>query len=446
MDNLYSHLDIYEKKRRELLGDIKTYIETEHLRKGFMGDFMAFFREVIFRMVNSGDDYFALFLGKLETDIDFSLKWPLATIEGRNDLILKVNPVSFLYMRENEAEALLKHEVFHLILNHHSRERVLKKIYSKMAVNLALDVAVNQYLRDLPPFAEKISTVNIKLGTNLKFNETLEFYAEEIDKALKDNPEGRARLAKKGEIDFSMVHDAWAEDSDAGKDEKKERLDAIMKYSSKGGIPKELESILKEKESSKVRWTDELRKAISTTPSGKRKTITRRNRRQPERIELKGELSNYIPEIIIAIDISGSINDKEAHDYVREVVGLFRHYGKEIRIIECDNMVRKDYKINSLKELRPLEERRGGTAFSPVFELLRKENRKDSLLIYFTDGQGEERLSVRPINQTLWVLTGDKLSLSESFGKIINISKGKTETERAYGIEAMRELLHEWAR
>ena len=62
---------------------------------------------------------------------------------------------------------------------------------------------------------------------------------------------------------------------------------------------------------------------------------------------------------------------------------------------------------------------RGGTRFSPVFEYANSQ--RIDLLIYFTDGKGEERLQTAPRGyKTLWVLSGrsEKLSLNEAYGAV----------------------------
>lgn len=446
MDRKFDHLDSFEIIRRGLLKDIVRYTETGEFRKGFMGEFLKYFEDIVFSMLSDGEDFFALFMGRLIKEIDLSIKWPMATVVSNGDYILKINPISFIFMSKDESQALIKHEILHLILNHHEREKILKKRYDKTAINLGLDVAVNQFLRNLPPFCEKLNTVNIKLSTNLKFNETLEYYVIEIEKALKENPDVKAKLKKPNEIDFSMVHDSWGEDSSHGKESSKEKLDEIVSIARKGGTPEELKSILLDVGPGQVEWTQELKRAIKSTPSGKRKTIMRRSRRQPERAELKGELNNYAPEIIVALDISGSIEDKDVIYYLTEIVSIVSSYGRTIRVLECDNKVREDYRISTTSEIRPLTERRRGTAYSPVFELLKKENKNDALLIYFTDGLGEEKLTVKPNHKTLWIVTGKSLSLQKTYGRVIYLDQETQVPERAYGIEAMREMLHEWAK
>ena len=163
---------------------------------------------------------------------------------------------------------------------------------------------------------------------------------------------------------------------------------------------------------------------MGTVESNKKKTITRRNRRQPHRLDLRGELRNHKAEVAVAIDISGSISDEEFKQAIKEVLSIVKNYNHEITIIECDNEIRRTYKVKSIKDVKDRINIRGGTKFSPVFEYA--NNRKINLLVYFTDGEGESRLSVVPRGyKVLWVMSGrgDKLSVKEPYGAVKKLSK-----------------------
>lgn len=181
-------------------------------------------------------------------------------------------------------------------------------------------------------------------------------------------------------------------------------------------------------------------------PAGKRRTVTRRNRRQPDRLELKGELRDFVPQVIVAIDISASINDDEIRRYLTEIFGITRNYSKSLRIIECDDEIRADYVAGSIQEIQPRQKRRGGTAFSPVFRLLAEERQRSVLLVYFTDGEGERELAITPRHRTLWVVTGTGMSLKEPYGQVVHIGSEGEAGNSSYGLDAMRELLQEWAK
>lgn len=445
-DKRFDHLTRFEVKRRMLLEDVVKYTEGAALRKGFMRDFSQFLEDIDFGLVRDGEDFYALFTRDMVKAVDFSISWPLATVVFGNEITLLVNPIPFLFLQEEEARALIKHEVLHLILDHHTRERALKNRYSKLALNLAMDVAVNQYLKFLPGFCEKLNSVNARLGLDLKFNETLEIYAAQIDGALERDKKSREKFKKDHGIDLYEAHDPWNRGNDFKREISREKLKSIMNTAVKVGYPDEVKHLLKIQGKAKLNWSDALRRVMISMPSGKRKTVTRRNRRQPHRLDLKGELRDFVPEVIVAIDISASINDTEIKSYLTEILGITKTYGRSIRIIECDNKIREDYRISQVDEIRPKPERRGGTAFSPVFEQLKAENLNQVLLVYFTDGQGERELTIRPFHKTLWIVTGKKLSVENPAGQVIYLANTKEERNPGFGLDAMRELLVEWAK
>lgn len=437
---------VLDRKRRDLLRDVVTFLESESLRKGFTKDLYSYMELLNLSMMEEGNDFYARFTGKMEYRLNWSLKWPLSTVIKSGKFYLNINPIIFLFQREEEAKALIKHEIMHIILMHHKRVEALKNDYSKLAINLAMDIAVNQYLKNLPGYCQRLSSVNLALNLDMKLNEPLENYVRDIDGAFKEDKTLIAKYDERNNIDYKEVHDEWSFGEDLSKDINREAVRGILKFSSKNGIPKEVTNLLKDLSPGKLSWREIIKSHIKSSPSGKRKTVTRRNRRQPQRLDLKGELGNHIPEVIVAIDVSGSIVDEDVVNFAREILSLTKQYKRPIRIILCDNEIIDDYEIFSIKDLRKLEDRRKGTSFSPVFERLREEGNRTCLLIYFTDGAGEEELTITPHHRTLFVVTGERLSLKNPPGKVIYLNKEVIKDNSTYGLEAMRELLHEWAR
>ncbi len=444
----FSEKDRLMVKRRELLFDITEYLEKGFLRKGFNRDFFDYINEISFRMLNGGEDYYALFLGDTLREIDLNQAFPTASVLKGNKILFLFNPISFLFLEEKEAIALIKHEILHILLKHHAREKALKNKYRKLAINLAMDISVNQYINHLPKYTERINTVNMRFDINLKTGETLEFYTEAIHNAILEHPKEAEGLKESGEFNYEEVHDRWVESEDEDSDEVKDKLRSTLQMASRNGIPDEVLRIVKDNIKGEVSWTDVIRKALKTLPKGRKKTVTRMSRRQPDRLDLRGELRNHIPDITVAIDISGSIDDASMNDFLKEVLSLSQLYSESIRILECDNEVRRDYKIRTLNDIKPLLKRRGGTKFTPVFRHLKEENLRSTLLIYFTDGLGEDRIEVRPSHhKTVWVVKGDRISLKDPMGEVVYLKSSKKDPGNAsYGIEVMRALLHDWAR
>ena len=115
---------------------------------------------------------------------------------------------------------------------------------------------------------------------------------------------------------------------------------------------------------------------------------------------------------------------KNLNKLLRKFFNIVKNYNHEITIIECDNEIRRTYKVKSVKDIKERVNIGGGTKFTPVFEYANKK--KLNLLVYFTDGKGEDRLEVIPRGyKVLWVISGrgDKLSLNNPYGAVKKLSK-----------------------
>ena len=338
------------------------------------------------------------------------------------------------------------------MMSHYAREKALSRKYSKLAVSIAMDIAINQYIKNLPPYSKRLDYVNLEYNLELKPDMPMEKYAEEIQKAI----ERRKKYGITGDdknagdlVSQEKSHEVWEEvsislDSLEGTTKKT----AINAY--KGKAPKDLEKIiLLMKEKPEIKWSEFLKDIIPTTRGSYRKTITRKDRRLPERLDLRGKLPNSIPKILIAIDVSASISDKEFENIIIEVLGIVRNKNAEIKVIECDDEIRRVYDLKGIKDIKPRSKKNGSTRFSPVFRYIKENNMRNHILVYFTDGVGEKDLEVKPINyRTLWVLTGKKqLSLNKSFGTVKHLEKEKGDGYSLMdGLQDMKDNLHDWAR
>lgn len=454
----------FEDLRKKLKNQIvsMTYddfqVENKKLFLGdeFKRDFNNIIEKCILSLMEGEDNFFGLFMIQVKRELSISIKYPISTQATLSHFIMYFNPISLLDYSFEEMKALIKHEIYHIMYGHLSRAKSLQMKYGKTAVNLAMDISVNQYIKNLPPWSAKLDNVRLAYNVELKEEETMEAYAEHIYKALKDIKSknlDRDMKDNKDLFDFEDIHDTWDfNEQNISEDNIKELTNKTAKNANKSSLsPKGLEELLKGIDViPEISWKDYLKRILPSMPYGKRKTITRKDRRQPNRLDLRGTLRNHVAQIIVAIDISGSITDKEIEQVMVEILGIVKNHEAEITVIECDDKIRRVYKINSKKDLKERLDKRGGTAFSPVFEYVNRKSLRNHLVIYFTDGMGEKELSVKPINyKTLWVLTGkgEKLSLEKPYGEIKRLKDvDYSQVDNTYGLKVMRELLHEWAR
>nr|WP_205603072.1 VWA-like domain-containing protein [Clostridium butyricum] len=414
--------------------------------------FFDIVEKVILYLLQGQDAFFGQFMLSIKREIRFDIKVPIATIPKRDGFNMYFNPFFFLNCTKREMAALLKHEIYHIMNLHFEREKQLKNRFSKEAVGVALDISINQYIKDLPGYSRKLEAINMEHNLNLAENRSIEEYAEEIYKSIKSRIK-KDKFNENGNEEFLLemdkAHEIWDEiDIDEESINSLTKKTAISAYNK--NTPEGLEKIiLAYDEKPEISWELVLKNAIPAMKSGYKKTIVRRNRRQPERFDLRGTLPKNEAEVVVAIDISASMKDDEMKKILIEILSITHASKNKVTVIECDNEIRKVYKLRSEKDIQKRCRENGSTLFSPVFKYIRDKNLKNCILVYFTDGVGEKELEIKPFNKkTLWVICGDdELSLKESYGEVKRIHREKYEKlEGNIGLQMVNEVIHDWAR
>ncbi len=72
------------------------------------------------------------------------------------------------------------------MMSHYAREKALSRKYSKLAVSIAMDIAINQYIKNLPPYSKRLDYVNLEYNLELKPDMPMEKYAEKFKRQLKE--------------------------------------------------------------------------------------------------------------------------------------------------------------------------------------------------------------------------------------------------------------------
>ncbi len=460
------HLQTYTLKHMHQLGDknMATYFETQvsslnekanevintmtmlkanrkgealeiQVPEGFKKEFFRLVDQVTLHLMEEKDNFYGYFLFQMNREIKFDMTSPTGINFKAAKYVMYFNPLIFLNLTLKQMATSIKHEILHVVAMHLIRAKNIKGKYTPLAINMAMDLVVNQYLGDLPPYATTIEQINNQYQLELERYATFEYYAEklqiefDLQEPDEEGPEGATGdeheqddIAR--EYDPEKTHDIW--ESEIDEQTLKEFTEKFVTTAQKGEIPAYLGSMIAALKNSKgeLPWNLYLSRMMGSVESHYKKTVTRRNRRQPERLDLRGMLRSHKAEIAVAFDISGSISDEEFTQAVKEVLQIVKNYNHEITIIECDDQIRRSYKVKSDKDLRERMHIAGGTKFTPVFDYANKKN--IDLLIYFTDGKGEEKLKVIPRGyKVLWVLSGrgEHLSLKTPYGVVKKLSK-----------------------
>jgi predicted metal-dependent peptidase len=121
-----------------------------------------------------------------------------------------------------------------------------------------------------------------------------------------------------------------------------------------------------------------------------------------------------IPKLIIAIDVSGSIEDDEYKQFLNEVYSIFKSVNiSECEIVLWDYDIQKKFRMigNYAKILEDIKNRKGygGTKLKCVFEHYKNKTINNTILIVLTDGHfGEiEVKDLKKFKKVVFVISKD---------------------------------------
>jgi predicted metal-dependent peptidase len=120
--------------------------------------------------------------------------------------------------------------------------------------------------------------------------------------------------------------------------------------------------------------------------------------------------SNQV-ELVVALDISGSIHDQEMGEFLAEVNALKGQMRARVTLLACDSQLAPEspwiFEAWDEFSLPDKITGGGGTSFKPVFEWLERQGQRPDLLVYFTDAEGAFP-EQEPGYPVLWLVKGKR--------------------------------------
>ena len=114
-------------------------------------------------------------------------------------------------------------------------------------------------------------------------------------------------------------------------------------------------------------------------------------------------------DLVVALDTSGSISDKEMKEFLSEINAIKGQVGARIILHACDEKLAEagPWTFEPWEEVTlPAKlDGGGGTKFTPVFEWAGFQDQQPNLLLYFTDARGEFP-KAEPSYPVLWLVKG----------------------------------------
>jgi len=339
------------------------------------------------------------FFGNMATRLRIQCadEWcPTAAVDGRN---LYFNTQFFNAMNNKEIEFVIAHEILHCVFDHLGR----RDERNPMLYNIAADYIVNNLLvRDR--IGEKPSIVDCFQDFKYEGWTSEEVYDELFKEAEKNGQEFLEQLGEMLDEHLDLEGDGTEEDNKDGKgrpkyskaemdqikDEIKEAMIQASQSAGAGNTPAGIQRLIKQLTEPKMNWRELLRQQIQSTIKSDY-TFARPSRKGWHTgAILPGMNFQDTIDICITLDMSGSIGDAQAKDFLGEIQGIMDEYKDyKIKLWCFDTAVynEQDFSADDGDALTDYEILGGGgTDFMVNWQYMKDNDIQPKKFIMFTDG------------------------------------------------------------
>ena len=319
----------------------------------------------------------------------------------------------FEKLSTKQIEFVIAHEIMHNIFDHMGRrEGRDPKIF-----NIAADYCVNgQLVRD------KIGDTipEIKMFHNSKY---YGWSAEQVYDDIYETMEDQELEALGQLID---EHIDWEKNGGNGQDNRpsytKEELkqirdeirDATMQAAQAAGagnVPGSVARLIKDLTEPKMNWRQLLRQQIQSTIKNDYSFLKPNRKGWHMNAVLPGQQFQETIDICVALDMSGSIGDEQAKDFISEIKGIMQEYKDFNLKLWCfDTSIYNPadyngYNTDEFDEYEPMGG--GGTDFDVNWAFMKEENITPKKFIMFTDGYPYGSWGDENYCDTLFIIHGN---------------------------------------
>jgi len=306
------------------------------------------------------------------------------------------NPKFIEEITDEELLGVMAHEIMHLALLH------LTRVGSrhKSSWNIATDLVINSMLIsenfELPKgglipnynsytIAEKqINDINTKIAEQI--------YDELPIQEIMESENGEDGMKGFDEHQYDGDKEAMSESEKAEfENEWLNRInEAYIHAQERGKTPKGIERYIDKLKKAKVNWKGLLNRYL-TSQIPQDYTWARRGKKSYATKLYLPDMVKETIEVVVAVDTSGSVGQKELSEFLTEIVGLANAYKEKItmRILTHDTDVHEDLLVNNgnIATIKKLKcKGGGGTEHTKVFDLIKSKYKDTRCVISFTDG------------------------------------------------------------
>ena len=331
-------------------------------------------------------------------------------------------------LKTKEVEFLVGHEVLHVVYDHMgrrgNRDPQIWNIADDYAVNADLKRhKVGEFITSVPCLYESkydgmaAEAIYDDLMKNIQKISVEDLIDKMLDDHMDGDDDGEGSCdgdneGNGGGTGKGKRPKMSPEEREQARQEMKQAILQAAQSAEAGTLPKGVERLIKDVTSPVMPWREliqtNLTSAIRTDYSWMRPS------RRGWHIDavMPGMTPGEEIDVVVAIDMSGSISNKQAQAFLGEISGMMDAFdGYKVHVFCFDTEIYnpKDFTSENLDTIDEYEPQGGGgTDFDAIFEYLKEIGNVPKRLIVFTDGYPCGSWGDGDYCDTTWIIHGDK--------------------------------------
>ena len=336
-----------------------------------------------------------------------------AATDGRN---FYYNSRFICLLKTKEVEFLVGHEVLHVVYDHmgrrDNRDPQIWNIANDYAVNADLKRhKVGEFITSVPclyeakydgKYSEYIYDDLMKGVSKISLDDLID---KMLDEHMDSEDDSDGEAEGKG-----RPKPMTQEERDALRQEIKQNIINAAAGAEAGKLPAGVKRLLDDITDPKMPWRDLIQTNLTSLIKSDY-SFSRPNRRgwHMDAI-MPGSIPGEEIDVVVALDMSGSISDKQAQMFLGEVSGMMQMFdGYKVHVFCFDTSVHnpQSFSSDNLDTMSEYEPKGGGgTDFTSIFDYLKERGEDTKRLIVFTDGMPFGSWGDEDFCDTTWIIHG----------------------------------------
>ena len=324
-----------------------------------------------------------------------------------------------MMLKPKEVEFLVAHEVLHVVYDHmgrrNHRDPQIWNIADDYCVNADLKRhKVGQFITTVPCLyeqkydgkpAEEVYDDLMKNAKKINMDDLIDQMLDEHMDGDGDDGDGDDDRPGKGRPKLSQ------EEKDRIRQEMKQAIINAAQSAEAGTLPLGVERLVRSVTDPVMPW----RELIQTNLTSAIRTDYSWMRPSRRGWHMDAVMPGMTPgeeiDVVVSIDMSGSISEKQAQAFLGEIGGMmdsFDGYKVHVFCFDTDTYNPQDFTSENMDSIDTYEPKGGGgTDFDVIFEYLKEVGNVPKRLIVFTDGYPCGSWGDPDYCDTTWIIHGD---------------------------------------